>query len=272
MSSDVYVPDPQATVDGVTIDLRRKGAGRPLLFLQALEGWIRDERYTDLLAKQFDVLLPQHPGFGHSELPREFANIADYAYFYLSMLDELDLDDVVLVGSSFGGWIAQEMAVRSTRRLAALVLVDAFGYKPGGRDDRDIVDIYALSQAEVAERFYHDPQANRRDITQLPDHVLESIARSRETMCFIGWQPYMHNPGLRRWLRRIRIPALVVWGESDGIVSPTYGRGLAAELPDGRFVAIPKAGHYPHLEQPEAFAETIAGFVDSIGAPARRSA
>lgn len=273
MENSVYSQDPQIDVDGVRIDLRRKGSGRPLLFLQALEGWIRDEEFSDALARSFDVLLPQHPGFGHSDFPSEFRTVADLAQFYLTLLDQLDLTDVVLVGSSFGGWIAAEMAVRSTERIGALVLVDAFGIRISSDPRvRDIQDVYAMSQAEVAEHFYHDPGANRRDVTQLPEHVLLSIARSRETMCFLGWQPYMHNPSLKRWLRRIAMPTLVVWGESDKVVTPAYGRAYAAEIPSARFEVIPAAGHYPHIERPAAFVASVTEFLDAAKTPLRQSA
>jgi len=271
MSEAAYERDPQVTIDGIQLDLRRKGRGQPLLFLQGLEGWIRDEGYSDLLAQHFEVILPQHPGFGQTDLPRDYQNIGDFAYFYLSLLRELDLRDVILVGSSFGGWIAAEMAVRNTDRLASLVLVDALGIKVNGRNVRDIADIYAMSQAEVAQHFYHDPEKNRRDITKLPDHVLRGIARSRETMCLFGWQPYMHNPTLKRWLKRIDVPTLVVWGESDGFVSTDYGRAYAASIPGAEFVSVAESGHYPHLEQTERFTDLVTRFCANIREPLRKA-
>lgn len=273
MGDDVYQKDPQREIDGVTIDLVRKGAGRPVLLLQGLEGWIRDEAVTNALAQNHDVLQPQHPGFGHSAFPPEFRNVGDIAYFYLSLLDELDLSDVVLIGTSFGGWIAAEMAVRSTERIGALILVDSFGIRVSADPAvRDIQDIYAMSQEEVASHFYYDPRANRRDVTQLPDHVLLSIARSREAMAFLGWKPYMHNPSLKRWLRRINVPTLVVWGEADKVVAPAYGKAFAKEIPGARFVEIPKAGHYPHLEQSDAFLAQVQRFLDQSTADERKSA
>ena len=264
--ADPYDKDPQTTVDGVTIDLRRLGSGKPLLLLQGLEGWIRDETFTPGLAEHHEVFQPQHPGFGHSEFPTEFRSVADLAQFYLAFLEEFDLRDVVLVGSSFGGWIAAEMAIRSTARIGAIVLIDSFGIRVS--DDpttRDIQDIYAMSQEEVAEHFYYDPRANRRDVTQLPDHVLLSIARSRESMAFLGWKPYMHDPSLDRWLHRIDVPTLVVWGEADGVVSPDYGKVFADRIPNAAFHMIEKAGHYPHLERTEAF---LAAFNDFAKAQA----
>jgi pimeloyl-ACP methyl ester carboxylesterase len=270
MDLSIYAPDPQIAVAGVRIDMRRSGAGAPLLFLGGLETWIRDDRWFEPLAQRFDLLAPQHPGFAHSERPRHVASVGDLALFYLSLIEELELRDVLLVGASFGGWVAAELAVRSCERLAGLVLVDALGVKHGGRDDRDIADIYAMSQAEVARSFYHDPEANRRDLTKMPDHVLTGIARSRESMALYGWKPYMHNPSLKPWLSRIRTPTLVLWGESDGMVSVEYGRAYAAAIPGAEFAPIPAAGHYPHLEQPERFVAEIARF--AAAAPIRRAA
>ncbi len=262
--TDSYVQDPQVTVDGVRIDLRRMGSGRPLLLLQGLEGWIRDETFTERLAEGHEVFQPQHPGFGHSEFPDEFRTVSDFAQFYLAFLEDFDLRDAILLGTSFGGWISAEMAIRSTERIGALVLVDSFGIRVSEDPaTRDIQDIYAMSQEEVAERFYYDPASNRRDVTQLPDHVLLSIARSRETMAYLGWQPYLHNPSLDRWLHRIGVPTLVVWGEADGVVSTDYGRAFAERIPGARFRVIEKSGHYPHLERTDAFLDALDDFAAS---------
>lgn len=271
MSAELYEqPDPQIEVDGIKIDLRQKGDGRPLLFLQGIESWVRDETFSDALAENHTVYLPQNPGFGQSELPSNFFSIADYANFYLTFLDQLDLRDVVLVGTSFGGWIAAEMAMRSCERIGAVVLANPFGIRISTDPTvRDIQDIYAMSQAEVAQHFYDDPAGNRRDVTKLPEHTLISIARSRETMCLIGWRPYLHNPSLKRWLKRIRVPTLVLWGESDKVMTADYGSAYAAAIPGAEFKLIRKAGHYPHIENPAAFTSAIDAFLKST-APAER--
>ncbi len=267
MSVDLYEkPDPQIEVDGVMIDCRRKGQGRPLLFLQGIESWIRDEKFSDPLARSHEVIMPQNPGFGQSELPIDFREIGDFAQFYLRMLEELDLHDTVLVGTSFGGWIAAEMASRSCERIGALVLANPFGIRVSEDPTvRDIQDIYAMSQAEVAAAFYHDPDANRRDITQLPDHTLIAISRARETMCLFGWKPYFHNPSLKRWLKRISASTLVLWGESDNVMSVEYGRAFAAHIPGASFRLIKGAGHYPHIEKPAEFVAAIEAHLSGEG-------
>ena len=114
------------------IRLMRGGAGRPLLFLHGAGGagiWLP---CMARLAQKFDVIAPEHPGFGASDTPDWLDTIADLANFYLDFLDQLDLRGVHLVGSSLGGWIAAELAVRNTSRLASLTLVGAAGIHVNG--------------------------------------------------------------------------------------------------------------------------------------------
>lgn len=260
-SSPVAVTSQTQSIDGVSVDIVRAGSGRQLLFLHSVDGVQPQAPWFTALASQFEVIAPWHPGFGHSELPHEFQRIDDLAYFYLELIDQLDLSEVVLFGSSFGGWLAAEIAVRSTESLSHLVLADPLGIKVGDRESRDIADVFAVSQDELTALAYHDPSRRTRDYSTMTDAERLGIARSRESYTYFGWRPYMHDPGLRRWLRRIRIPTLVLWGESDGIVSPEYGRAFSAEIPNARFELIPEAGHYPHVEQPERFVQAVSRFM-----------
>jgi pimeloyl-ACP methyl ester carboxylesterase len=217
--------------------------------------------WLQALAAEHRVVAPWHPGFGHSERPAEFRTVADLAYFTLELADHLDLRDAVLVGASFGGWLAAEVAVRSTARLSRLVLIDPLGIKVGGRMERFITDMHALSQDDLAKAMWHDPERGIRDYSAMGDDELLGLARSRESFTYFGWKPYMNNPGLRRWLRRIRIPTLLVWGQSDGIVGLEYARAFAAEIPGARLEVIPGAGHYPHVEQPDRFTAVVGEFL-----------
>src|SRR5207247_6496682 len=103
------------------------------------------------LTQRFDVIAPTHPGFANSPIPEHFDALEDLVYLYLDLLDALDVWDVVLMGFAMGGWVAAELAVRNTTRLAQLILVDAVGIKPGHRDTRDIADIFAAPAPEVAQ-------------------------------------------------------------------------------------------------------------------------
>ena len=249
-------------INGVGIDLWREGKGRPVLFLHPGDGFASDDRFLALLTQCHDVLAPWHPGFGHSDFPKGWDTVDDLAYFYFDLLDRLNLEDVALVGASFGGWIAAEMAVRGSDRVRRLALIDPLGIKLSGPTTRDIADFHNTDAGLLEKLKWADPQGRQPDLTKLDDRALTGIVRTREAFAHYGWRPYMHNPVLARWLHRIAIPTLVVWGEQDGIVSPDYGRAYAARIPGARFKTIANAGHYPQIEQPEATAEQVCAFIE----------
>jgi len=243
------------------------GAGPPLLFLHGGDYVAQNSAFLDRLARHWRVTAPRHPGFGRSERPDGFRTIHDLAYLYLDWLDRQDRGEVVVVGSSFGGWIALEMCVRSVARIGRLVLIDSVGVKFGGREERDIADIHALPEDELRRRTFFDPERALPDYAALDDDALTAIVRDRSATALYGWRPYMHDPGLRQWLHRVRVPALVLWGDSDGIVTPDYGEKLCGSLPNAKFEKIARAGHYPQIERPDATADAIERFA---GMEARR--
>jgi pimeloyl-ACP methyl ester carboxylesterase len=247
-------------VEGVRVDLVERGQGRPLLFLHPGIGLDPTAPILDCLARQTRVIAPSHPGFGNSDLPGWMTTVDDLAYFYLDLMDTLDLRDVVLVGVSFGAWIAAEMAVKSTARVSHLVLANAVGIKVGDRETRDIVDVFAITEDVFNTLAYSDPAAGRRDYQAMPDVAVIAAARNRESLARFAWSPYMHNPKLKRRLRRIHVPTLLPWGTDDRILTPDYGLAYAAAIPGAQFAPIARAGHFPHLEQPEVFADQVLAF------------
>jgi pimeloyl-ACP methyl ester carboxylesterase len=151
------------TLNGVEIALTRRGAGAPLLLLPSEDGTEAGSPLVDALAKGFEVLIPDAPGFGASPDADRITTVDDIAYLYLDLIDRLKLRDVALVGFSLGGWIAAEMATKSCQNLRALALVAPYGIKIGGPFDRDIADIYYLSRDEVTARTYADATELCRD-------------------------------------------------------------------------------------------------------------
>jgi pimeloyl-ACP methyl ester carboxylesterase len=246
-------------IGNLALDGSIGGAGAPLLFLHGGDYVALNARFLEILARRWQVTAPRHPGFGHSARPDGFRSVHDLAYLYLNWLDRQD-DRALVVGSSFGGWVALEIAVRSVDKIAGLVLIDSLGVKFGEREDRDIADIYALPEDEVQRRTFHDPTRVLPDYSGLGDNELMAIACDRQAAVLYGWRPYMHDPGLRQWLHRVQVPALVLWGEDDGIVSPEYGGKLCAALPNARFQEIAETGHYPQIERPDAVADAIEHF------------
>jgi pimeloyl-ACP methyl ester carboxylesterase len=249
-------------VEGTRIDVIERGVGRPVIFLHAENGIDPAMAAIEELAKSARVIAPTHPGFGGSELPRGMCTVDDLSYFYLDVLDQLDLHDVMLVGVSFGAWIAAEIAVKSTMRLSRLVMANAVGVKIGNRETRDIADIFALTEQDYLEIAYCDPNVGRRDYKSLPEGEARAAARAREATARFAWNPYFHNPRLKSRLHRIRIPTLFLWGVHDRMVGEAYGRAYGALVPGAQFETIAHAGHFPHQEQPVEFAERVLAFME----------
>ena len=251
------------SIDGVELDVVEQGTGRPLLFLHPGEGLYPQRPWLETLAKTFRVIAPHHPGWGGSSLPDWLGTVDDLAYLYLDLAAKLDLKDAVLVGNSFGGWIAAEMMVRSTARFSKLVLADPLGIKVSDRETRDIADMHGIAKADYMRLAWADPAKGAVDFTKLPETEIAAHVRGTEAFALFGWKPYMHNPRLKRWLHRIDVPTLLLWGAEDRIVTQGYAEAWRKALPDARLETIAGAGHYPQWEQPEAFAAKIGKFCKS---------
>ena len=250
-------------VNGTTIELVDRGQGRPILFLHPGIGIEPDAPVLSALARGGRVIAPSHPGFGTSQLPKGMTTVDDVSYFYLDLIEQLDLNDVLMVGVGLGGWIAAEIAVKNSTRLSQLVMANAVGVKIGDRETRDIVDIWALMPDEFNTLAYHDPKNGARDYKTLPEAESLAAARNREAYARLAWSPYMHNPKLKHRLHRVKVPTLFLWGTADRILSESYGRGYCALIPGARFETIANAGHFPHLEQPEEFARHVQNFAQA---------
>src|SRR4051812_33350733 len=175
------IPVSSLSIDGVALELVTRGHGRPLLFLHPEIGLGPDAAVLEQLAERTRVIAPSHPGFGRSELPRSMTSVDDLAYFYLDFLERVDLRDVILLGVSFGAWIAAEIAVKTTERVSHLVLANPVGIKVSDRETRDIVDMFAISEKEFQELAYHDAGAATRDYRAMSDEDVRIVARNRES-------------------------------------------------------------------------------------------
>jgi pimeloyl-ACP methyl ester carboxylesterase len=216
------------------------------------------------LSRSAHVLVPTHPGFSGGPRPEWFDSIDDLAFAYLDLLERLDLRDVLVIGSSMGGWIASAMALRDTTRLlSGLVLVDAGGIQVEGHP---IADVSTLTPDQLSALSFHNPAAFRVDPATVSPEQVEARAANFRALYVYDQGQGMGDPKLRRRLRRVRISALVVWGESDGVVDPEYGRAYAQAFPDARFQLIPEAGHLPQIEQPERLLTLVWEFANSITA------
>jgi pimeloyl-ACP methyl ester carboxylesterase len=249
-------------VHGIDLEVLRRGSGRPIVLLHGFQTIDRQAPFLELLERHGEVIAPSSPGFGQSLRPKDFDTVYDLVHLYLAVLDELPGDKVSLLGFSFGGWLAAEIAAASSHRLDKLVLVAPLGIKISDRETPDILDIFNKSPNEVRRKSWHDPDRFAPDYNTMSDEALVIHARNREVLCLYGWHPYMYNPQLPRWLGGIKVPTLLVWGASDGVVTPDYGRAYSRLIPGSRFALIESAGHHPEIEQPEAFVERVAVFLE----------
>jgi pimeloyl-ACP methyl ester carboxylesterase len=248
------------TVHGIDLEVVRRGTGQPVVLLHGFQQVDPGARFLELLSDQAQVIAPSHPGFGRSDRPKDFERIYDIVNLYTALLDALPYEKVTLMGLSFGGWLAAELAVRSCHKIERLVLVDTVGIKIGDRETPDITDVFNTHPEEVKRRTWHDP-ANAPDFDQMSDEALVMRHRNWESLSLYAWHPYMHNPRLAYWLPRIGVPTRVLWGASDRIVTPAYGQAFAGLIPGARFAAIDRAGHQPEIEQPDAFADHVTSFL-----------
>ncbi len=249
--------------DGLAVRLDERGSGPPMLVLHGGGGPQSVAGFTEALSLHAHVLSPIHPGFAGEPRPEWFDSIDDLALTYLDLLERLNLHEVMVIGFSIGGWIASELAVRDTTRLSSIVLVDAVGIQVEGHE---IADVFSLAPDELSALSYHNPAAFRIDPATLSPDQVAARAGNFQALGVYGREPGMRDPKLRRRLGRVTIPALVVWGESDGVVDPDYGRAYAQSLPNARFKLIPGAGHLPQVEQPERLLKLVWEFADSITA------
>ena len=249
-------------VHGIELETVRRGAGRPILLLHGFQTIDPAARFLDLLARHGEIIAPSSPGFGKSSRPKDFDTVYDLVHLYLELADTLSPEKVTLIGLSFGGWLAAEVGAACSDRLRKLVLVDPVGIKVSGPDTPDILDIFNRSPDDVRQKSWHDPDRFAPDFNAMSDEALTVYARNREALCLYAWHPYMYNPQLPRWLGCINAPTLLVWGASDGVVTPNYGRAYARLIPGSQFALIEAAGHHPEIEQPEAFVERVAAFLE----------
>jgi pimeloyl-ACP methyl ester carboxylesterase len=245
-------------VRGLPTFVREAGTGPPLLFLHGPEepGW---PPALARLAREFRVVAPDHPGMGRTPLGDDLEGMDDLVYHYLDLMDALGLGDVTLVGVSFGGWIAAELAVSHSRRLSRLVLVSAAGLR---LDGRDLPELYFITDHQKLELLLADPKRAELLFPAAADpEAVERRLTQWATLARFTWQPYWHNPKLPARLHRITAPALILRGADDRFIPPSHAKAFAQRIPGATLGTIPDAGHLPHLEQPDRFCEAIAGFV-----------
>ena len=245
-------------VRDVNVRMLRGGSGPPVVFLHGANGlpvWLP---FFELIAAKCELMVPEHPGFGTSDNPPWLRNIGDLAMYYLDFLDGLP-EKVHLIGLSLGGWTAAEVAVRNCAKIASLTLLDPAGLRVKGHPSGDN---FIWGPEEAVRNLYYD-QKIAEQILAMPisDEQADIMLTNRFTAAKLGWEPRWYNPSLERWLHRISVPALVMWGENDKLFPSAYAKRWGELIPNAKVEVIPQCGHVPSTEKPDVTAKTFFEFI-----------
>jgi pimeloyl-ACP methyl ester carboxylesterase len=239
--------------------ISEQGSGRPVLVFHGGGGPGTVAGLVAHLAKTHRVLAATLPG---SARPAELSSVAAYADAYSRYIAERNLTDVTVIGSSIGGWIAAEVALRdSARRLAGIVIINGAGIEVA---EHPITNISGFTPTQLAQVAYHDPSKFGAGMPPMTPELLSTMRANELVLATIAGKPYMLDPTLRGRLGEIRARALVLWGESDRVLSAGYGRAYAAAIPGAVYELVAEAGHLPQLEQPAETFRRLDAFLARI--------
>ena len=249
--------------DAIRLRVLSEGKGPALVFFHGPWG-LTWSPFLDGLARDFTVYAPEHPGTtpGAPNDIYQLDSLWDLILCYDDLLGALGLEQAVLVGHSFGGMVACEVAAASPRRAQRLVLIDPIGF---WRDADPVVNWMALEGPEMRRRMFRDPESEpaRQLFGDIADEKAAAAARVRiawamgATGKFIWPIP---DKGLKKRIHRVTAPTLLLWGKEDRLVPPVYADEFTRRLPRARLETVDGAAHSPHLEQPEAVARIVRDF------------
>ncbi len=242
------------------------GKGKPLVYLHSAGGYYWDD-FLDSLADHFKVYAPHFPGTapGRPDEIEQLDNLWDAVLAYDDMLDALKLRKVKLIGHSFGGLLAAELAAQRPKSIEKLVLIAPVGL---WRDDApySVADWCALDFEEIMDTLFYDrhaPRVQRR--MAIPEDADEAALWNRDFIWTIGCTSKVIWPipdkGLKKRIHRVQAPSLVVWGENDDLIPPVYASEFGKALPEADVFMIPQCGHEPPLEQMEVLKARVDTFL-----------
>ncbi|HVV25382.1 MAG TPA: alpha/beta hydrolase [Pseudonocardiaceae bacterium] len=254
---------------GGRVHLLRGGTGTPLLFLHAAGGAGHWLEFHEMLARRFEVFAPDHPGFGGSDDLADVEAVDDLVFHYLDVIERLGLERPCVVGASFGGWVAAELAVAAPQAIGPLVLLGAVGLR---LPDHPVTDLFFLTPTELADTLFHDPAKAAAALPADPDiDAVLAAGRDLAALARFSWTPFLSNPKLERRLHRITAATLVAWAADDRLVPIAHGKRYAERIPDARFTVVENCGHAMYQERPAEFADVVTAFLaDARSAGARR--
>jgi pimeloyl-ACP methyl ester carboxylesterase len=256
------------------VHLEQAGEGEPVILLHGFGAstyaW---RKVMPRLAASFRVMAIDLNGFGYTQRTRDFESYTreGQADLVLRVMDSLGIDKAHVVGHSYGGGIAIWLASRHPERLRSMVLVDSSA--PTYANDRRSRLAGLRPVASLAVRALLRPGSVRRSLINsvyddslvTPELVQEYYDRLRiegVLDAYVGLTAPVRNRPEPVRLEAIQVPALVVWGVEDRVISVNAGRRAAGQFPHGEFVALERTGHIPMEERPEELLQAMLPFLE----------
>jgi pimeloyl-ACP methyl ester carboxylesterase len=235
------------------------GTGAPLLFLHAAGGAGLWPEFHQLLARRHEVFAPDHPGFGGSDELTDVEGVDDLVYHYIDVIERLGLDRPHVVGASFGGWVAAELAVAAPHLIGSLVLLSPAGLR---LPEHPVADLFLMTPEQLVGTLYHDLAKAEGFLPEDPDvDTVLAAYRDATALARFCWAPFLNNPKLERRLHRITAPTLVAWPADDRLIPIAHGHRYAERIPDAQFAVVEDCGHAMYFERPAAFADLTVDFL-----------
>ena len=242
-------------INGVDTVVYSAGQGEPLLFLHGA-GTFHGAEFARAWTKHFRVLLPWHPGYAESADAPGIEDMHDYVVHYSDLLDTLGIDKVHLVGFSLGGYLAAQFTSQQRQRVKTLTLVAPAGMRSA---EYPTLDVLATPGDQIVGSLASNFEVLKPWLPTGPDpEFMGARYREATTLARLLWEkPW--DPKFLRYLHRIDVPTLIVWGDEDKLVPPQHAEIWKKALPNARVEIFKGAGHLVLDEKPEA-ASAVAAF------------
>ena len=250
------------------IPVRVSGNGPPILYLHSEIGLSWDNFLAGFTANH-TVYAPEFPGTaaGDSDAIHQHDDLLDVVLAYEEVVRALGLERAVVIGHSFGGMLAAELAAVFPDLFSGVVLIDAFGL--WSNTDPTSSDLMAGPYERLPDLLFHDPHCPAAQSMRIPSvDAADALDRAAASIWAIGCAAKFLWPiperGLAKRLHRITVPTLIVWGAQDAVVPVHYASQFADLIAESRVQIIDSCGHIPQLEQEAQTIAAVAAFLDEM--------
>jgi pimeloyl-ACP methyl ester carboxylesterase len=248
----------------VPVSYFEAGSGQALVFLHGAGGVTAEDPLLAKLAQRFHVHAPLLPGYGESQEAPELRDMLDITLHTWDVVDALGLKDPVLVGHSMGGMIAAEMAAIAPHDVSRLALICPAGL---WLDDHPIPDFFSTLPFEMPALLFHDAAAGAqmmtagRDVSD-PNFLQTYLVTNARQLGMAGRILFpIPERGLAGRLYRVKARTILVWGDSDKLIPPTYAQEFKRKISGAQLVSIPEAGHMVIFEKTDQVVDAIGRLV-----------